>query len=352
MPQHFENIHIFYLHGPYFNTIFIDFLAIFFHIIVQYYQNSNVEENIMNISEYQNYHETKSHTTAEFPYNTYLCSIPRDFPSVPLHWHSEIELIVIKKGRGFVSADFLKTPVSSGDIVIIRPGQLHSIEQDGAYAMEYENIIFKPDLLISDSSDLCAVQFITPLMLGTIPSDTYLTPALSYYQTAAEYIRQIDLLCATRLEGYQLAVKGYLFQILFLLISNQNKKETASASQMKSLEKMKTILKYVEQHYAEHISIDDMATLTYYSKSHFMKFFKAHMGMGFIEYLNNYRLTMAERLLRSSDASILDIAEQSGFDNLSYFNRIFKRKYGDAPGRWRTRISQNPSLYNQEVANN
>ena len=91
----------------------------------------------MNISEYQNYHETKSHTTAEFPYNTYLCSIPRDFPSVPLHWHSEIELIVIKKGRGFVSADFLKTPVSSGDIVIIRPGQLHSIEQDGAYAMEY-----------------------------------------------------------------------------------------------------------------------------------------------------------------------------------------------------------------------
>ena len=43
----------------------------------------------MNISEYQNYHEAKSHTTPDFPYNTYLCSIPRDFPSVPLHWHSD-----------------------------------------------------------------------------------------------------------------------------------------------------------------------------------------------------------------------------------------------------------------------
>ena len=97
---------------------------------------------------------------------------------------------------------------------------------------------------------------------------------------------------------------------------------------------MKTILKYVEEHYAEHIAIDDMALLTYYSKSHFMKFFKAHMGVGFIEYLNDYRLTMSELLLRSSDAPVIEIAETCGFDNLSYFNRIFKRKYGQSPGRW------------------
>ena len=59
------------------------------------------------------------------------------------------------------------------------------------------------------------------------------------------------------------------------------------------------------------------------------------MGTGFIDYLNDYRLTIAERLLKSSDSSVLEIAEQCGFDNLSYFNRIFKRKYGISPGRWR-----------------
>ena len=290
----------------------------------------------MNISEYQNYHETKSHTASDFPYNTYLCSIPRDFPGVPLHWHSEAELIVIKKGRGIVSSDLQKKPVTSGDIVLIRPGQLHSIEQDAHHVMEYENIIFKPGLLISGSDDLCASRFITPFMEGRIRSESYLTPALSWYQSAAECIRQIDLLSATRPEGYQLAIKGHLFQFFFLLISNRLKKETASASQTKSLEKMKTILKYIEEHYAEHITIDDMAALTYYSKSHFMKFFKAHMGVGFIEYLNDYRLTMSERLLRSSDAPVIEIAELCGFDNLSYFNRIFKRKYGQPPGRWRS----------------
>lgn len=289
----------------------------------------------MNLNEYQNYRETKPHTAADFPYNTYLCSIPKDFPQVPLHWHAELELIVIKKGRGCVSADLEKRSVTSGDIVLIRPGQLHSIEQEPGHVMEYENIILKPQLLMSGEDDLCAVRFIVPFINGDLPSETFLTPALSYYKDLSECIRQIDLLCGTRTEAYQLAVKGLLFQFFFLLISNSQKKETAPASQTKSLEKMKTILKYVEEHYAERITIDDMASLTYYSRSHFMKFFKQHMGAGFIEYLNDYRLTMAERLLKSSDRSVLEVAEKSGFDNLSYFNRIFKRKYGVSPGKWR-----------------
>ena len=201
----------------------------------------------MNLNEYQNYRETKSHTTAGFPYNTYLCSIPKDFPQVPLHWHAELELIVIKKGRGIVSVDLEKRSVTSGDIILIRPGQLHSIEQDQGYFMEYENIIMKPDLLISGENDLCAIRFIYPFINGEIPSDTYLTPAVSYYKDISECIRQIDLLCDTKTEGYQLAVKGLLFQFFFLLISNRQKKETAPAPQTKSLEKMKTILKYVEE---------------------------------------------------------------------------------------------------------
>lgn len=289
----------------------------------------------MNLSEYQNYHETKSHTASEFPYNTYLCSIPLDFTLVPLHWHAELEIVVIKKGTGLISVDFEKRTVSSGDIVFIRPGQLHSIEQNGARKMEYENIILKPELLISGEADLCARQFITPLMKGELRCVTFLTPAVPGYPEISDCISRIDHLCEKRPDGYQLAVKGFLFQLVFLLLSHRQKKSTSPALQTKSLEKIKTILKYVEEHYDEHITIDDMAALTFYSKSHFMKFFKAHMGTGFIEYLNDYRLTIAERLLRTSDASVLEIAEKSGFDNLSYFNRIFKRKYGQSPGKQR-----------------
>lgn len=289
----------------------------------------------MNINEYQNYHETKAHTSAEFPYNTYLCSIPLDFPGVPLHWHDEMELVVIKKGQGYVSVDFDKHLVHSGDIIMICPGCLHAIEQDASYKMEYENIIFKPELLSSGANDLCMLQYIKPLLDGTLPVEHFLTPAHEVFESLSNCIRQIDLVCADQTTGWQLAVKSALFYFFFLLISERQKKTVSISHNPKSLEKMKTVLKYVEEHYTEKLTIDDMAKLTFYSKSHFMKFFKVHMGTGFTECLNDYRLTMAARLLKSSDESILMIAEESGFDNLSYFNRIFKRKYGVSPGSYR-----------------
>ena len=76
----------------------------------------------MNLSEYQNYHETKSHTAEEFPYTTYLCSIPLDFTHVPPHWHMEIELIVIKKGRGTVTVDSISAPSPPETLYSYAPG--------------------------------------------------------------------------------------------------------------------------------------------------------------------------------------------------------------------------------------
>lgn len=59
----------------------------------------------MNTLTYENLHETKKHVSFQFPYNTYLCSIPLDFTQVPLHWHNDVEIIVIKKGCGIISVD-------------------------------------------------------------------------------------------------------------------------------------------------------------------------------------------------------------------------------------------------------
>ena len=292
----------------------------------------------MNIKEYQNYHETKSHTSSEFPYNTYLCSIPLDFTQVPFHWHEELELIVIKKGQGYVSADLHSETVTAGDIVLILPGQLHSIDQKAGCEMEYENILFMPGMLISGENDLCANRFILPLLNEEQSPLTFITPACQIYPQIAGCIRHIDELCEVQSEGYQLAVKAELFRFFFFLISAQKNRDPVPKIKTKSLKKLKTILKYVEDHYSDSITIDDMAALTYYSKSHFMKFFKTHMGTGFIEYLNDYRLTMAARLLASTGASVLEIAARTGFDNLSYFNRLFKRKYHLTPMQYRKSV--------------
>lgn len=291
----------------------------------------------MDKNQYEIYHENKNHTPIEFPYNTYLCSIPLDFKSVKPHWHDEVEIIVIKKGRGMVSVNLTEYHVKAGDVIFVFPEQLHSIEQLEHENMEYENILFRASLLKSIGQDLCGNKYITPLFSGIIHIHPVVDEGCRFHPQLLSLIESIDTLCSNRTHGYQLAVKGYLFQIIFLLISNSDT-EVSTKNNKKSLEKVKMILTYISEHYSESISVEDMANYCLYSKSHFMKFFKETIGMGFIAYLNDYRLEIAAKALLTTSDNILDIAVRTGFDNLSYFNRSFKKKYGISPGKYRKQI--------------
>lgn len=292
----------------------------------------------MNILEYENYQEKKSHGNPLFPYNTYLCSIPYDFTQVPLHWHDELELIYIKKGTGTITVDFTPHKVSAGTIALIIPGQLHSIEQYEQESMEYENIIFHPGILISKKTDTCNTDFFTPLLSGSLTVPLLYTPDSPHYAEIAACVDANDEISRTNPTGYQLFIKSQLFMLFFILTSKCTISERPKKD-YKSLEKMKLILKYVENHYMDKITIDEIASEVGLSQSHFMKYFKNTMGTSFIDYLNEYRLTMASRLLLSSDSSILAIASEVGYENLSYFNRTFKKRFAMTPREYRKKYA-------------
>lgn len=297
----------------------------------------------MNIIQYENYQEKREHDHKSFPYLTYLCSIPLDFTRVPLHWHDEMEFVYIKKGQGLVSVDFVSYEVKAGDIVIICPGQLHTIEQLREEAMEYENIIFPMEILGSRQPDLCWETYLSPISRRQVKLPALLTRDMASYPEASACLDQIDKIRQTFPRAFELLIKGKLLELFFLLCSMETENESPDGAdalrRKKSLEKTRQILKYVEQHYSERITISQIALACGFSQSHFMKFFKATMGMPFTAYLNDYRLTMASRLLLASEDSILTVAGDTGFDNLSYFNRAFKKKFGTTPGRFR-----NPAL--------
>ena len=253
----------------------------------------------MNILEYENYQEKILHGDPLFPYITYLCSIPLDFGYVPMHWHDEMEIIYIKKGKGTITVDFAQHTVSAGDIALILPGQLHSIGQFESESMEYENIIFHPNMLISKKTDTCNTDYLVPLLSGNVSLPLLYTPDSPHYAEISACIDANDEICKTYPSGYQLFIKGQLFLLFYILFHKCSTKEPSGKDRSKSLEKMKLILKY----------------------------------------LNEYRLTMASRLLISSDSSILAIASEVGFENLSYFNRIFKKRFGQTPREYRRRQS-------------
>lgn len=288
----------------------------------------------MNIPDYQNYQEKKSHGNLSFPYTTYLCTIPLDFSSVPLHWHEEMEIIYVKKGWGKVTVDLQQYQVSEGTLVLILPGQLHSIAQFENNSMEYENIIFHPDILLSRKTDDCSDVFFGPLFSGRISLPSCITPETAGYGKLAACVDEADEICKSYPKAYQFAIKSQLFSFFYILFSGSTN-TGRMPKRGRSLDKMKQIIKYIECNYMEKITIAHISGEIGVSPSHFMKYFKNTMGTSFTSYLNEYRLTMASRMLLSSDCSVLTVAENVGFENLSYFNRLFKKRFGTTPSNYR-----------------
>ena len=95
------------------------------------------------------------------------------------------------------------------------------------------------------------------------------------------------------------------------------------------------ILDYIHENYNRPLTTADLAEKWYISESHLCKIFKRSVGMTVLEYLNSFRIDKAAMLLQSTDSGISEIAQKVGFDNLNYFDRMFKKYKGMSPQSFR-----------------
>ena len=300
--------------------------------------------------------ETKHHGAVRFPFNIYPCTIPGDFLQVPLHWHDSMELVYVKKGSGIVQVGVNAYPAEQGDIYIFAPGTLHALHQRGQAVMEYENIIFDMQMLIPKEGDTMSFNFFHRLQ--NFPEDfpVLIDRVPKAHRAVQICLDRIDDLRTTYPAGYYLGIKGWLYQLFFILESEilapdkmreittcdlPQQKNSAVSSRKNGYfkentkEKLCLITDYIANYYPQKISIEQIAAVCGFSSSHFMKFFKLYMGKPFIAYLNEYRLIRAAHLLCASDDDILAISLECGFENVSYFNRLFLREYHMTPSKFR-----------------
>ena len=160
----------------------------------------------MHILEYENYEETKKHYDTDFSYNTYPCSIPLDFPCVPMHWHRDPDSIFVQSGRGPVNVAGTAYPLGPDRIVVILPGRLHSIAQYESESFSYENIIFDMQMLIPKEGDTMSFNFF--LRLQNFPE---VFPVLLYrvpkaHRAVQICLDRIDDLRTTYPAGYYLGI--------------------------------------------------------------------------------------------------------------------------------------------------
>lgn len=278
------------------------------------------------------YQETKKHGSRLFPFNIYPCTIPLDFPAVLVHWHREMELIYVKKGRGRIQMGMQEFEGKEGDIFVIPPGNLHAIHRAKGFTMEYENIIFEVDFLGGGAADVCAGEYLVPLVSGQLLSPVRISCGENDYEKLNVCLKQMEELCGEKTVGFELGVKAAALQLLFLLVK---KYPHIHHSVSPDMEKLKMLLQQIEEKTGENLSVGEMAEFCGWSSSHFMRWFKNMTGSSFTSYVNDRKLASAAENLRRTDNKIVTIAEDAGFSNLSNFNRQFKARYGMTPGEYR-----------------
>lgn len=96
-------------------------------------------------------------------------------------------------------------------------------------------------------------------------------------------------------------------------------------------------IRYIHDYYMVDVTREDVAANVYLTADYLSKIFKQKTGMTVKDYINNYRIKVAKRLLLESDESISQIALETGFENISYFSTIFKKRTGESPNSYRTR---------------
>ena len=139
-----------------------------------------------------------------------------------------------------------------------------------------------------------------------------------------------------RIPGYELLVRNELsFDILDLIGRQSFEQNSISRKQLRHEERIHHMLQYIEQHYAEPISLQDLSSSISISVSECIRCFKDTLMMTPINYIRMFRLIKAEEQILHTNKTISEIAYDCGFPETSYFNKCFKKQYKQTPLQYR-----------------
>lgn len=273
--------------------------------------------------------ENAKHGEVLFPVQKYITRLTENYSVVTTHWHEEAELTLITEGDCLYQVDLVDYEVKKGDILFIPPMLLHSISRNASEEVVSETYVFHLNFLGGNSTDVCSVRYLAPILNQEIIFPVLISPEHPAYASLRKIFAQITSLYKEEIPGYELALKALFLQALFVLLQYSRKNLPSDTGNLSG--KLKNVLDYIELHYAEPMSVSELAGLCYFSDYHFMRFFKKHMNMTCVEYINNLRLEKAVELFEQGNTSIMEVSMSVGFHNLSYFHRSFKKKYRMTP---------------------
>lgn len=254
--------------------------------------------------------------------------------SYDLHHHPAMEIIYCIENRYRVDVGDRVFHLNAGDILFIPPHTLHKLEPLGDGIRYICLVDLEPVRVFQD------YQVISSIFVGGFLFNAETMPGV-YDKVIATFKEMADIYFSNHMlwEG---SVYIKIIEI-FTLIGREyfrNQVHATGSSEHASRDDYETLgslLAYIDTHYAEDISLDEAADMSGFSKYYFTRLFKQITDFTFADYVARKRISAAQKML-STDLPITDIAFQTGFNNLTTFNRSFKKYTGCSPSEYRSRI--------------
>lgn len=244
----------------------------------------------------------------------------------PLHWHEEIELLYQLNGAAEVQIEGRKYHVANKHLVVIDSRQVHS-----TYAH-------------SDTSMFLCIHISRKYMEKYLPDiDLYQIQCIPDAVTDRQFpdylilcrlMEQLTRLYIEDATAYLMESEGIIMQALALLIrhfSTRSASANAHSSDPQTLTRIRGVITYVDENFRNPVSLQDIADHLGLGKEYFCRFFKKNMGMSFLQYVNEVRVSHIYQDLIRTDKPVSQLAEENGFTNQKLFNRTFKKIYGCTP---------------------
>ncbi len=296
--------------------------------------------------------ENRPHGTVEYPFTQYHIKNSKNAFQIPVHWHDELEIIYIINGPLYVNISGDTYIGNKGDIFVVSPGELHFMGSE-QLKMDYYTFLFPLEFISFQTNDWLEEKIFLPLRSRTlnILHSVYNcgTGGNVNNELHIRLCELLDILIAGNKDDLHrsddansydteyticaMQIETRIVLLRFIQLLYENNMFTTNDTVYDSTDK--ELISYIQQNYMERLSLKELGNLFHMSEKYISRYFKKHFHITISQYINHLRLEHAKQLLAVSNLSVTDVAMQSGFTNVSYFIRSFKKIYGISPRKFR-----------------
>lgn len=252
-----------------------------------------------------------------------FCTTPGGYH--PPHWHEEMELLYPLNGEADITIENKTYRLPKKNVTVIECCKVHS-----TFAHDNSSMYLRIHL----AKERLETYFpeITNCHIQCIPEEISPEQFPEYYNIC-NLLAELTRLYMYDALAFRLEAEGLILQVIARLSRFFTSSDTRSISTSDPLtyERIRAIIRYVEEHFQENISLQDAASFLGISREYFCRIFKKNTGASFLQYLDEVRLSKIYNDLQATSLPIGEIAEKNGFTNQKRFNQAFKKMYGCTP---------------------